>query len=132
MFVTDYSLGTQKLAVGEPTSEKETHSAAAHQVRAIAGICNAAEFDSSTASLPLVDRHVFGDATDQAALMFSESIGPVAALRGACKSIFELAFNSKNKFMAKAITFVDNQTRDVCLSPAEIATFEPGSVYVSP
>lgn len=126
MFATDYSLGTTKLVVGE--SEKEMQSPATQQVRAIAGLCNSAEFDQSSASLPLADRHIFGDATDQAALRFSESLGPVSALRDTCKFIFELAFNSKNKFMAKAFKFQNGKDRGICLSPAETTSVEADSL----
>ena len=129
MFVTDYSVGTEKRAVGQNLSEKNSDPAT-QQVRAIAGLCNAAEFDSSTANLPVADRNIFGDATDKAALMFSERLGPASALRNGCKSIYELAFNSKNKFMAKAITFINNETRNVCLSPTESANLSDGSLYV--
>ena len=43
-----------------------------------------------------------GEATDQAILRFSESLGEVAELRRCWQVKYELAFNSKNKYMIKA------------------------------
>ncbi|OCK75312.1 calcium ATPase [Lepidopterella palustris CBS 459.81] len=71
------------------------------QLRVIAGLCNSGEFDASTAQLPLHERKIHGDATDQAILRLSESLGSVHELRNSWKKTFEIAFNSKNKFMIR-------------------------------
>lgn len=96
-----------------------------HQLRAMAGLCNASEFDAATVSLPIHERTVFGDATDQAILKFSESLGSVADLRQLWKKTYELAFNSKNKFMIRTFTSPMPQGLDMALSPSE------GSQFVS-
>ncbi len=124
MFATECSLGiatsTPELAK-EDMTRKETR--ASHQLRAVAGLCNAADFDSETLSLPLSERRIFGDATDQAALRFSESLGPVSELRQAWKVAFELAFDSKHKFMAKAFTLAEARGLEMCLSSVEATEF---------
>ena len=67
------------------------------------GICNAGGFDAATTSMSLVERKMYGDATDQAILRFAESIVPVAEARKQFKTIFKVAFNSKDKFMIQTV-----------------------------
>ncbi len=126
MFVTDCSVGTTVLT---PESAKEgvtqkKEKSVVHQLRALAGLCNAADFDAETLSRPLDERRIFGDATDQAALRFSESLGPVSELRRAWKMTSELAFDSKNKFMAKEFALSDPHGLGMCLSPGEAIDFQ--------
>lgn len=71
------------------------------RVRMLAGLCNSGEFDAATMHLSIADRKINGDATDQALLRLSESLGSVAELRRDYKKVFEIAFNSKNKFMVR-------------------------------
>ncbi|KAF2197868.1 calcium ATPase [Delitschia confertaspora ATCC 74209] len=74
------------------------------QLRIVAGLCNAGEFDASTSHLPIHDRKIHGDATDQAVLRLSEMLGSVSELRKDWKKSFEIAFNSKSKFMVRLMT----------------------------
>lgn len=74
------------------------------QLRVVGGLCNSGEFDASTMHLPINQRKINGDATDQAVLRLSESLGSVAELRQKWKKVFEIAFNSKNKFMVRLMT----------------------------
>ena len=67
----------------------------------LSGLCNAGEFDAATMHLPISERKINGDATDQAILRLSEGLGSVAELRQTWKKVFEIAFNSKNKFMVR-------------------------------
>jgi sodium/potassium-transporting ATPase subunit alpha len=62
-------------------------------------LCNGATFDSASAHLPISDRSINGDATDGAILRFSESVGPASSIRDANDQIFQIPFNSKNKWM---------------------------------
>lgn len=73
------------------------------QLRMLAGLCNSGEFDAATMHLPIPERKINGDATDQALLRLSESLGSVAELRREYKKTFEIAFNSKNKFMVRLV-----------------------------
>ncbi|KAF2647322.1 calcium ATPase [Lophiostoma macrostomum CBS 122681] len=75
------------------------------EVRLLSGLCNAAEFDAATMHLPVAERKINGDATDQAVLRMSESLGgSVAKLRGEWEKVFEIGFNSKNKFMVRLMS----------------------------
>ncbi|KAJ4384096.1 hypothetical protein N0V86_000941 [Didymella sp. IMI 355093] len=74
------------------------------RVRMLAGLCNSGEFDAATMHLPIAERKINGDATDQALLRLSESLGSVAELRRDYKKVFEIAFNSKNKFMVRLMS----------------------------
>jgi sodium/potassium-transporting ATPase subunit alpha len=78
-------------------------------VRVLGGLCNSGEFDAATLHLPIGERKINGDATDQAILRLSETLGSVAELRRDWKKVFEIAFNSKNKFMVRVMT-TTNQT----------------------
>ena len=95
------------------------------QLRAIAGLCNSGEFDMATEQLPLHDRRIIGDATDQALLRLSESLGPVSELRQMWKKTFELAFNSKNKHMIRTLALVEDDGLKVALPAAEAEAFHP-------
>lgn len=125
MFVTDCSVGTQVLT---PESAKEdmarTADSGVHQLRALVGLCNAAEFDSETLSQPLNERRIFGDATDQAALRFSECLGRVSELHQTWPLASELAFDSKNKFMARTFTLSELRGLRMCLGPVEATSFK--------
>ena len=74
------------------------------QLRTIGGLCNSGEFDASTMHMPIYERKINGDATDQAMLRLSESLGSVVELNQNWKKIYEIAFNSKNKFMIRLMS----------------------------
>jgi len=93
------------------------------QLRAVAGLCNSGEFDAATANSPLHERKINGDATDQAVLRFSESLGPVSELRQMWKKTFELAFNSKNKYMIRTSKLVQKEGLDYALPSTEATSF---------
>lgn len=131
MFATDCSIGTETV---EPLQardemlrlqESSNFSTAASQLRALAGLCNAGDFDAATNHLPLHERKILGDATDQAVLRFSESFGPVHELRQMWKKTFEIAFNSKNKYMIRTCKLVQQEGLKVALSMAEADNFKP-------
>jgi sodium/potassium-transporting ATPase subunit alpha len=84
--------------------------AAIEQIRIVGGLCNSGEFDAATMNLPIADRKINGDATDQAILRLSESFGSVTELRNQWKKTFEIAFNSKNKFMVRIMVAADQPT----------------------
>ncbi|KAF4470401.1 Na+ H+ K+ antiporter P-type ATPase [Fusarium albosuccineum] len=101
------------------------------QLRAVAGLCNAGSFDAATMRLPLHERVIHGDATDQAILRFSEGLGEVAELRRCWKVKYELAFNSKNKYMIKAFGLTHPDGLSLAL-PSDIGSiFGPGDVLLT-
>ena len=115
MSVTDYMIGLQpELAVKAP-GLYNANKKALTQLALLAGVCNAGEFDASTLKLPLPDRKINGDATDQAILRFAESMTPVSELRGTWQIPFKLAFNSKNKFMINIIKKPSQSLEHECL-----------------
>jgi sodium/potassium-transporting ATPase subunit alpha len=131
MYVTECSIGTYSMAAESARDKMIQHSHedrgsnAVAQLRTVAGLCNAGEFDAATTHLPLHERKILGDATDQAVLRFSESLGPVSELRRMWKKTFELAFNSKNKYMIRTLGLVDKDGLALALPALEAATFRP-------
>jgi len=126
MSVTDCSIGTTNLTPDTARDEMVANGAAtgAHQLRVLAGLCNAAEFDVASMHLPLHERNIHGDATDQAILRLSEHLGSLAALRQVWKRVYELAFNSKNKFMIRVFSLAAPEGVMVALSDAEQRQFK--------
>jgi sodium/potassium-transporting ATPase subunit alpha len=132
MSVTDHSVYTLAFNVTqteEKTSES-TRGSVIPQIRALSAICNAAVFDSVSANVPLIDRRIFGDATDQAVLRFSEGLGLVSEVRQDWKICFDLAFDSKNKFMIKAFKAVNPESPQKWLSTKDATSFGMENVYV--
>ena len=114
MTASDCCIGTTKMLPAEALSELSKYEEKRpggpnkiKQLRAVAAICNAGEFDVTTINQPLADRTIIGDATDQAVLRFSESLGAVQVTRGFWRKRFDLSFNSKNKFMIRVNSLVD-------------------------
>ncbi len=101
------------------------------QLRSLAGLCNAGEFDAANLDLPLSERKIAGDATDQAVLRLSESLGPVRDLHLQWKKTFELAFNSKNKFMIRTLGLADPAGLEVALSAAEAKAWAPDDLLLT-
>ncbi|KAG6915622.1 hypothetical protein DXG01_010698 [Tephrocybe rancida] len=80
-------------------SEKSTDPVAVRQLHRAAVLCNGASFDGATADLLLADREINGDATDGAILRFVESFGDAPAIRASNPQLFQIPFNSRNKWM---------------------------------
>lgn len=132
MTVTECTIGTHTITVDAAEDELELSTAPViagivttrvDQVRAIARLCNAAEFDAATMDLPIDQRLVFGDATDQAVLRFSERFGSVHHLRQCWQKTYELAFNSKNKFMIRTFSLFKKDCLNATLSEREADEF---------
>jgi len=133
MFVTDCSIGMHNMDPQSARDEMHQYgrpveggrSNAVSQLRLISGLCNSGEFDAATMKLPLHERKINGDATDQAILRFSESLGSVSELRQMWKKTFELAFNSKNKYMIRTLELVQEQGLELALPSTEASSFRP-------
>ncbi len=126
MSVTECSIGTKKMTPESARKEmiKICHdhnisTNAVDQLKAIAGLCNSGEFDAASGNLPLQKRKINGDATDKAILRFSEGIGSVSELKGFWNKTFELAFDSKNKFMIRTFSLVDTESLKYILPLSE-------------
>ncbi|KAI9330674.1 calcium ATPase transmembrane domain M-containing protein [Zopfochytrium polystomum] len=73
----------------------------------VARLCNGARFElDKEPGVPVSERKVKGDPTDTAILRFVEELGGVAAATAAAahKRMFEIPFNSKNKWMATVVS----------------------------
>ncbi|KAL4982980.1 hypothetical protein BDW68DRAFT_194775 [Aspergillus falconensis] len=97
----------ERMTHGESPDELPNESI--NLLRTVGGLCNAAEFDTTTLGRPLHAVKIFGDPTDQAILRLSQFLGPVQELRSQWKKSFEIPFNSKNKFMARVMTSINKQ-----------------------
>lgn len=137
MVVTDCCVGLEKMTTDSVRdtliADRNTAGGnfvgnAIDQLRTIAGLCNSAEFDAQTRALPLAERKIHGDATDSAILRFAESLGPISELKRCWQTKFELAFNSKNKFMIRVLglTHPDGLQDAVPMDTASV--FEPGDM----
>ncbi|KAI1389342.1 calcium ATPase [Hypoxylon trugodes] len=140
MTVTECTIGTHTITIEGAEDELEGSTAPAiagmvttgvGQVRAIAGLCNAAEFDAATMDLPIEQRRVFGDATDQAVLRFSERFGSVHHMRQCWQKTYELAFNSKNKFMIRTFSLFRKDCLKATLSESEADNFNKGDTLLT-
>ncbi|KAB5583399.1 putative H /K ATPase alpha subunit [Coniochaeta sp. 2T2.1] len=109
MTVTEYYIGSSNMSVDGPVPGNEIETSAISQLRAMTALCNAAEFDAADMQTPVEKRKVHGDATDQAILRFAEKFGSVRDTRQGWKRTFELAFNSKNKFMIRTFETVTKE-----------------------
>jgi sodium/potassium-transporting ATPase subunit alpha len=111
MTVSGCAVGGSTMTIEDARGQFGQSEALTHpviQLRAMASLCNASEFDAATRDAPLADRKIFGDATDQAILRFAEFVDPgsVAYLRACWRKTYDLAFNSKNKFMIRCFSCV--------------------------
>lgn len=134
MAVTDCSIGTNNLSMEQlhdtmnsgNVNEKPNVFQTFGQLAALGALCNGAEMDAAQADVPVAKRHVFGDATDTAILKFSESVaqGNVAYFRSCWQKVFELAFNSKSKFMIRCFTIARPEALDRTLTAQDASRFQ--------
>ncbi|KAF5859084.1 hypothetical protein ETB97_003326 [Aspergillus alliaceus] len=133
MFVTNCAISTSTLSpeTARDRMVADGRTSGVHQLRAASALCNAAEFDASSTGLPLHERRIYGDATDQAVLRFSESLGSVLEMRQAWRMTYELPFNSKNKFMIRTFNVAQPNGYRLALSPAEAMQFKQGDTLLT-
>ncbi len=126
MFASDCCVGGRTLTLDSVRDELVKASRNNHidQLRAVAGLCNAGQFDAASEHLPLNERKINGDATDQAILRLSETIGSVSELRLMWRKRFDLAFNSKNKFMITVLSLAEQEGLKVALPTQEARDFD--------
>lgn len=136
MAVSDCAVGGSSMTIEAAQgclSQPKGHVHPVSQLRALAALCNAAEFDASDSNAPLAKRHMFGDATDKACLHFAEFVetGSVAYFRGCWKKVYDLAFNSKNKFMLRCFTIIHQDAASYTLDATGSTSFDKSDTYVS-
>ena len=89
-----------------------------------ASLCCTATFDASTMNLPVEQRQMFGDATDCSILRFSETVSSIQAIRDSWTKIFEIPFNSRNKFMLRLMQADDREALAQGITVSEAATIQ--------
>ncbi|ODA76999.1 hypothetical protein RJ55_07516 [Drechmeria coniospora] len=141
MTLTDCSIGTSNTTVeslGREIASKREEGGDKRlgtfgQLGALAALCNAAELDAAQSDVPIANRNIFGDATDTAILRFSESLadGNIGYFRGCWRRVFELAFNSKNKFMIRCFNVTRRAVLKHTLQEAEAERFGDGDLLLT-
>ncbi|KAL7800286.1 putative H /K ATPase alpha subunit [Trichoderma ceciliae] len=134
MTVTDCAVASENMTVSEAKAIKvDDTSSPVTQLGALSALCNAAELDAASPNVPAAQRKVFGDATDTAILRFSESLKDdnVAYFRSCWQRVFELAFNSKNKFMIRCFTIGRNVALSHTLTAEEAAKFQVSDLLLT-
>ncbi|GAM25690.1 hypothetical protein SAMD00019534_088650 [Acytostelium subglobosum LB1] len=82
--------------------DNDTNTSRAYQQIQLASVlCNNSTWEASTIALPLSERKINGDATDAAIFRFGETMSTAVRsnTRSAFPRVFEIPFNSKNKWM---------------------------------
>ena len=93
MYATNVTIGTKTYDV-EKFGQEPPSSSANVQLQACSVLCNAAKF---------VGGDLGGNATDQALLRLGNSIEDVERSTNRWNKVYELDFNSKNKYMASVV-----------------------------
>jgi sodium/potassium-transporting ATPase subunit alpha len=131
----DISVDTavKQLALNASPANASIVTTAVGQLRSMAALCNAAEFDAADSEKPLANRTIFGDATDQAVLRFAERLdeGCVAYLKACWHKLFEIPFNSKNKFMIRCFNLSRREALGQVLPEGYVDTFQVDDMSVS-
>ncbi|PRT56644.1 Sodium/potassium-transporting ATPase subunit alpha-1 [Wickerhamiella sorbophila] len=126
MKAVNCTVGTKSInleeAIDGAKDRENPYNNALHQLETATAICNAAEFDATTSDLDIEDRTILGDATDQACLRFSEQLGSVSYSRELWDKRFDLAFNSKNKYMLRLFSSTSREAFENTVSPEEAST----------
>jgi sodium/potassium-transporting ATPase subunit alpha len=104
MFATNASIADQLLTAKECVDITNSNGqspilSAVRQLHLAATLCTNASFDSSTIEYPVAQRKVNGDATDSAVLVFAENMEDTTKTKSQFEKVFEIPFNSKNKWM---------------------------------
>ncbi|KAJ3236078.1 hypothetical protein HDU81_011195 [Chytriomyces hyalinus] len=69
----------------------------------ISHLCNGAKFDADSTEKRVSEKSAKGDSTDVAILKFAEFLGAGEVVRGEYERVFEVAFNSRNKWMLSIV-----------------------------
>lgn len=132
MFINNVSFVTKEMKPQECKDILRTDHPEKKAVRTLqlaAGLCNAATFDAASMTLPVHERVINGDATDSSLLRFAEDLREsTAADRREFKTIFQVPFNSKNKYVITIHS--SNGNIDNVLGTSELVYFCKGAPEV--
>ena len=102
-------------------------------IHKVTRLCNGAKFDAGTANRPVAERAIKGDPTDTALLRFSEALSVpslninTSSLLDGSRRLFEIPFNSKNKWMLSVIKVNDVVDGDINEKNSRIWMFAKGA-----
>ncbi|KAI9005132.1 calcium ATPase transmembrane domain M-containing protein [Hyaloraphidium curvatum] len=99
----DFEVGNLLSLAEVPHLMRSPSDPAVSKVHECAALCCGASFDVNSMHLPIDQRTIRGDSTDAAVLRFAESIGPVDDAWRDWEKVFEVPFNSKNKWMMSVV-----------------------------
>ncbi|OAA43373.1 ATPase, P-type, transmembrane domain protein [Beauveria brongniartii RCEF 3172] len=111
MHVNSSAFVDQPIAVSEIQSNVDSQKPDVCNLRLMqaALLCNDATFDPCTIALPVVARQVQGNATDAAVLKFAASTLQSEQEPAKMPRVFQIPFNSKNKYMLTVHSNVDEK-----------------------
>lgn len=127
MTVTDILVGFTQYTTDKARrvyDNEESARSPIEQLRIVAAVNNAGEFDPTTMEKPVSERKIIADATDAALLRFSEILGPISTARKLWRRRFDLAFNSRNKFAIRVCSINDAGAVALTLSEEEGRGFD--------
>lgn len=127
MTVTDVLLGFTQFTTDKARNVydgDEPVRSAMEQLRIVAAVNNAGEFDPTTIERPVSERKIIADATDAALLRLSEILAPVFTARKLWRKRFDLAFNSRNKFAIRVCSVNDADAVPLTLGEEEGHDFD--------
>jgi len=107
--------------------------AALDAMHKVTRLCNGAKFDAGTIGRPIAERVVKGDPTDTAILRFSEALSipslniNSASLLDSSRRLFDIPFNSKNKWMLSVMQFNEMVGGDISEKQSKIWLFAKGA-----
>ena len=98
--VTGFNSNTLMSASALPGAKLAWEKFSGHaRLMTIAGVCNRARYeDSEAGAMGSVDRKILGDASDAGLLRYADKLYPVAIARRMFPKVFEIPFNSVNKW----------------------------------
>lgn len=99
MFVTNTGFADAQMTVDDAIKIPLDDNKGLSLLHQAAVLCNDAEFEPETINLPVAERGMIGNATDCAILRFAESLGPSTRYSSTMENVFNIPFNSRNKWM---------------------------------
>ena len=110
MFVASAAAPLKDVDLKEAEKKTYEYSFGFNQLVSVAGLCNNAEFDKDDMDKSIRFRKCKGDATDIALLRFNAEFNRIPDFEDYFKTLAEIPFNSKNKWMAKVLKALEEET----------------------
>jgi sodium/potassium-transporting ATPase subunit alpha len=115
MFVASAATGTHNIDLADAFKSEYVRTVGFNQLVSSCGLCNNAAFESPLEGKhlePVRQRPAKGDATDIALLKFSTEYELFTHMTERYKTLAEIPFNSKNKWMVKVVKQLDMEVHE--------------------